>query len=460
MKDRRKKIQLILILGDIFILFSVYIKFYLYYAVVYLKKDTIFLDILYLIILLSVSYLTLFRYYKFKRFYSHQRVISLANDIKTILKGMFGQFITFLLLIFLSKDFYLAPGLISLSFVITIIFLFCFRMLIRKYQLNLRKRGYDLDNIILIGDIKLTKIIRNKIISDYRYGFTIIQRFSNDILVKKSNVLEHYIVDKDIKEIILTNPSETLDLLLKFNSIINKYNVQVYVIPDIFDIVASVSIPYKIEDITLLEIIDTPQKGIGLLFKRLFDIIASLTGIILISPLLIIVAIFIIIDTPGKIIYSQIRIGKKGKKFKFYKFRSMIEGADKMLDALKDYNEAEGPIFKMKNDPRITTFGKFIRKFSIDELPQLFNVLKGDMSLVGPRPPIPEEVKNYAEWQKRRFSVLPGITGLWQIRGRSNLAFKEMIKLDIYYVENWTFGLDIYILLKTIPVVLSARGSY
>jgi lipopolysaccharide/colanic/teichoic acid biosynthesis glycosyltransferase len=158
--------------------------------------------------------------------------------------------------------------------------------------------------------------------------------------------------------------------------------------------------------------------------------------------------------------YRQARVGRGGREFRMLKFRSMRPGADQQLTQLLEYNEAEGPIFKMRDDPRRTRVGAFMRRWSIDELPQLWNVVKGDMSLVGPRPATPREVAQYADWQLHRLDTLPGITGLWQVSGRSELGFSEQVLMDIMYIENWSLGLDLRILLRTVPAVLSGKGAF
>jgi exopolysaccharide biosynthesis polyprenyl glycosylphosphotransferase len=181
---------------------------------------------------------------------------------------------------------------------------------------------------------------------------------------------------------------------------------------------------------------------------------------VLLSPLLILITVLIKLGSRGPVFYRQWRVGKSGKRFRMYKFRSMVENAEEEIDALLELNEASGPLFKMKHDPRMTRMGRFLRKTSLDELPQLLNVLRGEMSLVGPRPPLPVEVDDYEEWQRVRLSVRQGMTGLWQVSGRSRLSFDEMVALDMYYIENWSLWLDVAILLKTVPIVLFAKGAY
>ena len=195
--------------------------------------------------------------------------------------------------------------------------------------------------------------------------------------------------------------------------------------------------------------------------KRLFDIVVSATTLFLLSPLFLLVALLIRLDSKGPIFFSQNRVGKEGQKFRFWKFRSMDVDAEKHKTALMKLNQMSGGvIFKMENDPRITRVGRFIRKLSIDELPQLWNVLKGDMSLVGPRPPLPDEVEKYTPYQYRRLKVTPGITCIWQVSGRSNIPFVQQVEMDLQYVANQSFWYDIMLLLRTIPAVLKGQGAF
>lgn len=188
--------------------------------------------------------------------------------------------------------------------------------------------------------------------------------------------------------------------------------------------------------------------------KRLIDIVGSLCGIILLSPLFLIVAILIKLEDPkGKVFFAQERNGRYPKTFKMYKFRSMVHNAEELLKDLMDRNEQTGPVFKINDDPRITKVGKFIRKTSIDELPQLFNVLKGDMSLVGPRPPIPREVEQYNSYQMQRLAVKPGLTCIWQVSGRNNIGFDEWVEMDIEYIKTRNLWLDIKLIFKTVGVL-------
>ncbi|MFS0661265.1 sugar transferase [Niallia alba] len=198
-----------------------------------------------------------------------------------------------------------------------------------------------------------------------------------------------------------------------------------------------------------------------LVMKRAIDIIGSFCGLVVLSLLFVIIALLIKLEDPkGKVFFKQLRVGKDGKEFYMYKFRSMASDAEERLKELLVLNEVSGAMFKMKDDPRVTKIGKFIRKTSVDELPQLFNVLRGDMSLVGPRPPLPREVAEYSAYDKQRLLVTPGCTGLWQVSGRSNVGFEEMVELDMEYIKKRSFIYDIKIILKTICLLFGSKNAY
>jgi exopolysaccharide biosynthesis polyprenyl glycosylphosphotransferase len=194
--------------------------------------------------------------------------------------------------------------------------------------------------------------------------------------------------------------------------------------------------------------------------KRVFDVAMSGFGLLLAAPLLLVIALAIRVTSPGPVLFRQRRVGQRGRPFTILKFRTMAIDAEDRLDELRVHNEADGPLFKMKHDPRVTPLGRRLRKWSLDELPQLVNVLRGEMSMVGPRPPLPEEVSAYEDWQFDRLEVQPGVTGLWQVSGRSNLSFDEYVRLDLFYIENWSLAYDLFIVAKTIPQLVTRHGAY
>ena len=216
----------------------------------------------------------------------------------------------------------------------------------------------------------------------------------------------------------------------------------------------------ELEGIPLLTFTNTPGAVFPLFIKWLADVVVSALLLVVLSPLLLLTGLAVWLSTKGPMLYTQRRCGLNGRTFTLYKFRTMYLGADQRLDEVAYLNEVNGPAFKASRDPRVTPIGRWLRRWSLDELPQLVNVLKGEMSLVGPRPPIPEEVERYERWQRRRLSMKPGITGLWQVSGRAGIDdFDEWIAFDLRYIDQWSLWLDFKILLKTIPAVIFARGA-
>lgn len=329
------------------------------------------------------------------------------------------------------------------------------------------RKGIMTQNVLIVGAGNVGSTIAAEFTSNPTLGYRVVgfvddhmKRHENGIpILGKTTEVLSILKTQPVDEIIVTIPSER-DMVNSFIRELRKFDVQIKIIPDMYNLVTT-SVEFgQINALPYVTLVKTPMRGIGLFFKRSFDVIAAGIGLLIISPILLATAIAIKLDSKGTVFYRQKRIGKNGQIFHMYKFRSMISNADELKATLEKQNEADGPVFKIKNDPRITRIGQFIRKYSIDELPQLLNVLKGDMSLVGPRPPVSSEVEKYGDWEWRRLEVLPGITGLWQVSGRSDLSFQQWMNLDLYYIENWSFALDLKILLKTIPTVIKGEGAY
>jgi len=217
----------------------------------------------------------------------------------------------------------------------------------------------------------------------------------------------------------------------------------------------------ELEGVPVMTFQSGPPDSWQLIMKRGIDILGSVALLVALAPLFALVMLLIRLESQGSIFFAQERIGLNKRRFRMLKFRTMVDGADRLQHMLEDLNEADGPVFKIKKDPRITRVGKFLRRFSIDEFPQLINVLLGDMSLVGPRPlPVRDVERIDIRWQKRRFSIKPGLTCLWQVSGRSDIGFNEWVRLDLDYIDRWSLGLDLLILLKTIPAVFKGPGAY
>jgi exopolysaccharide biosynthesis polyprenyl glycosylphosphotransferase len=238
-----------------------------------------------------------------------------------------------------------------------------------------------------------------------------------------------------------------------------RLNTHVRIVPDLFQIASTRMVVENLDGIPLVGVGEPVWRDYQVVLKRVTDVILAIVGSVVFSPLMIIIAIAIRLDSRGPIIFRQVRVGRGGRTFTCYKFRSMCVDAERQVSSLQRQNEASGPLFKMREDPRTTRVGRIIRR-GLDELPQFWNVLRGEMSIVGPRAAIPSEVAEYEPWHRRRLEVPQGITGLWQVSGRSDLTFDEMVLLDIYYIENWSLILDLRILLKTAPTILFGPGAY
>jgi exopolysaccharide biosynthesis polyprenyl glycosylphosphotransferase len=269
------------------------------------------------------------------------------------------------------------------------------------------------------------------------------------------NILHEKIVD----EVVFVIPRSWLSRVEESILSCEREGIKVSVAVDLFNFKIGKLQATDLGGIPLMRLETTLGSPWQLFIKTASDTVVSLAALVLLAPVLILATIAIKLSSPGPIFFKQERNGMNGRKFTLLKFRSMLVGAEEMQDELLALNEMDGPVFKIKNDPRITKVGRFLRKTSLDELPQLINVLKGDMSLVGPRPPIPGEVTNYETWQRRRLSMRPGVTCFWQISGRNKISFEEWMKLDLEYIDNWSLCLDFKILLKTIPVVLFGTGA-
>ncbi|MBI5605144.1 MAG: sugar transferase, partial [Deltaproteobacteria bacterium] len=271
--------------------------------------------------------------------------------------------------------------------------------------------------------------------------------------------IEKIVRDHPVDEVIVFSVRkfwETMDLV---TAVCEDMGIRLTIVPQWSNLRVSQISFMKLGGIPLLSFVSTPTDNWNVFIKRVMDFCLAFLTLILFSPLFIILAVLIKRDSKGPVFFIQKRCGLNGRVFSLIKFRSMVPEAEKMQDQLRDLNEMAGPVFKITQDPRVTRIGSWLRKTSLDELPQLINVLKGDLSLVGPRPPLPSEVALYKRWQRRRLSIKPGITCIWQISGRNNINFDEWMKLDLHYIDHWSLSLDLKILIRTIPAVLSGRGA-
>jgi exopolysaccharide biosynthesis polyprenyl glycosylphosphotransferase len=264
---------------------------------------------------------------------------------------------------------------------------------------------------------------------------------------------------RSVDEVVLELVPHRWEEMQRALALCEEVGVDVRIRPDIFGAALAKAYVDDLGGAPVLTYTTVPSHPGALLLKQALDYTLAGTAVVLLAPVMAATALLIKWTSPGPVLFRQERCGRNGRRFMLYKFRSMVRDAEQLRKELLDRNEMSGPVFKIARDPRVTPIGRFLRKTSLDELPQLFNVLRGEMSLVGPRPPIPEEVAQYERWQRRRLSMKPGITCLWQVNGRNEIDFEEWMKLDLHYIDTWSLKLDLLILLRTVGVVLSSRGA-
>jgi exopolysaccharide biosynthesis polyprenyl glycosylphosphotransferase len=324
------------------------------------------------------------------------------------------------------------------------------------------ERGHGCQHALIIGAGKIGQRLATYLDENPHFGYKVMgfldsNHHQDPRVLGKMEDLARVSCQEFIDDIFVTIPSER-ELVKRITLEAGSLSLGVKVIPELYDGVGWLSTVEFVGDFPVSILRSPPLPAFRLFLKRVLDVIGSVVGLVLLSPILGFIAIAIKLDSTGPILYHGRRVGKKGRQFVCYKFRTMVLDADKQKKDLAHLNERVGPLFKITEDPRVTRLGAFLRKYSLDELVQLWNVLKGDMSLVGPRPPEVEEILDYQPEQFRRLEVTPGVTGLWQVSARHDPFFETAVALDNYYIENWTLWLDLEILLKTIPVVLKGLG--
>ncbi len=412
-----------------------------------------------LVFIVAGVWLVLFAFAGLYTMAFHKRVI---DELARIVFACSTGLMFIIVYIFWQREFFDSRFIILAAWIFSIVYVSLARLVLRYVRRLLLAAGKGVTNIVLIGNDSNSDNISALFYRHPELGYRVVQRLPEFDQEKIKQIASQTEVD----EIVLADVSSDRDTRSKILNFCYSNHFGFKYLADIFDAQSHNVEILSLGGFPLIEIKKTPLDGWGRVVKRIFDIIFSLIGIIVFLPGSVIIAVFIKMDSPGPVIVKLTRVGKAGKNFKLYKFRSMIKDAH-LLKYDKDGNlnpvlakinqRSDGPLFKNENDPRITRFGKWLRKTSLDEIPQLINVLKGEMSLVGPRPHEPEEVRRYQEEYKKLLSIKPGITGLAQISGRSDLTFEEEAKLDLYYIENWSLKNDMQIIFKTVWVVLSRK---
>ncbi len=345
------------------------------------------------------------------------------------------------------------------------------RFLALAIQSELRKRGIGVKRIVIVGAGEVGRRVMRTVVARPDLGYEIVGYVDDNPDKGMGKIgrfcgfgsvdnLSQLIDGQEVDEVIITLPWNYHRRILSVLRACARRDVKARLVPDLFQMSLSRVQVGDLGGLPLIEIQDIAFTRGELTFKRLTDIALSIAALIVGWPFLLLIAIAIKVDSPGSIFFKQERVGQDHRPFRIVKFRTMREGAERELEDLKAYNEADGPLFKMRDDPRVTRVGRLLRRTSLDELPQIINILRGEMSWVGPRPPIPAEVAEYRHWHHKRLSVPPGLTGLWQVSGRSELTFDEMVLLDLYYIEHWSPWLDLSIMMRTVPKVLARDGAY
>jgi exopolysaccharide biosynthesis polyprenyl glycosylphosphotransferase len=386
-----------------------------------------------------------------------------------LIKAHLGGGIFLFGLFFLAKLYFPSRAQMIFFLGINVLLLYCEKKILVSFW-NVKKKETAFQRLLLIGmDLEAKRFARH--VENYpELGYKIIgcltdqtedlDRFDDHLkVVGNINQIEKVVRENPVDEVIVFSLQklwETMDLVA---GVCEDMGIRLTMVPQWPTLKVAQLHFRKLGGTPLLSFVFSPTESGTLFIKRLMDFSLSLLALIFFSPLFILIAILIKWDSKGPVFFFQKRCGLNGRMFSLIKFRSMVQQAETMQEELRNLNEMSGPVFKITNDPRITRVGSWLRKTSLDELPQLINVFKGDISLVGPRPPVPGEVALYERWQRRRLSVKPGITCIWQISGRNNINFDEWMKLDLNYIDHWSLMLDLKILIRTIPAVLSGRGA-
>jgi len=431
----------------------------------------------YLIAFLAVVVASfVFRLVGFYEPYRKQRFHQIAFKV---FKAVFGTFAGLVLILYLLHVQGISRLLFLLFGAVLLTLLLLSKGVIYHTLAYYRSRDYNLKNILIIGTGDRARRVVEAVLRSAGAGYRILgclipaqagpaeqQSSCRDIpalgpVSSLPQILTSHVVD----EVVLATDLENVPQIGEYIQFAEQLGINVRIVPD-FQLQKIMYRPEtarvfmdQFAGLPTIALSTVPQRRGELLAKSFMDYVIAGTGIVVLSPLFLALALIIKATSRGPVFFVQQRVGLYGRLFKMFKFRTMVENAEEIKKQLADRNEVDGPVFKITDDPRITPIGRFLRRTSLDELPQLFNVLRGEMSLVGPRPPIPAEVGQYEPWQRRRLSMKPGITCIWQVSGRNNIDFDTWMKLDLEYIDNWSLFLDLKILAMTVKAVLSCNGK-
>lgn len=391
--------------------------------------------------------------------------------VATIIKSGFLTFFLFAAASYVFKFEHISRSFVGIFFGMTALFLLLEKIAMLFLFRSLRSGGFNFRNLMVVGTGQRAEKFLEYLEEHKELGLKVVALIDEDKERVGHTVRGHEVIgtlddiptilrDRVVDYAIFIVPRKSLHKIEGALIQCEVVGVTASVAMDLFNLRATQGKETSMMDVPMVTFERTPHSFSALFIKRIIDISVSYAALVVISPIYLLIALAIKITSPGPVYFTQERVGLNGRTFKLYKFRTMQTDAEEKLKELMAFNEMQGPAFKMENDPRVTGIGKILRKLSLDELPQLWNVLHGDMSLVGPRPPLPKEVKEYDPWHQRRLSMRPGITCIWQVSGRNRISdFDRWVKMDLDYIDNWSLGLDMKILIKTIPAVLSTSGA-
>lgn len=474
-KTRRRRIRIALVLVDMaMLLFASFgatlIRFRSFTAPVALQDPSITLEYQELALLVAFFWLP---FLHIERLYDLDRLFWGAGELSRVVKAISLGVVGFILLTYALKLPGFARGWTLLTWTLAVGFVSFGRLMMRFALRRLRAAGRLLRPTLVVGSNseaeRLVRILR----ADPGQGMVPVGYLASTKtdavngepidgvpLLGSSRDLYAVVRAHRIDTVIVASSAFSHDVISRIIAELGGLSVDIHVSLGLFEILTSRVLVREVGGVPLVTIKRVSLSRSKLVMKRALDLAVAITVMGAGLPLWLLLVLLIKLNSSGPVFYKQARVGRGGELFGMYKFRSMCDDADARLAQLLEDNEADGPLFKMKDDPRITPVGRWMRRFSIDEFPQVINVLKGEMSVVGPRPPLIQEAEAYTVQHSRRLEVLPGMTGLWQVSGRSDLSFDEMVRLDLFYIENWSLRLDLGLILRTIPAVLFARGAY
>ncbi|MFQ5707564.1 MAG: sugar transferase [bacterium] len=402
--------------------------------------------------------------------YKDMRTKSVAKEILILLKAGALATVSLGSLIFLFKMTLTSRLFIGIYSATTILFLIVAKFLLNEFLEYIHKKGLNQINLLIVGTGKRAREFIREVRSHANWGLQIVGliddehgMFGKEIegfrVLGRIQDIPFILHRKVVDRVIFVVPRLWLNRIDEAILACEREGISTSISMDLYNLRIAKVRQTDFSGFPLLEFETFSASQLQLFLKRILDILLSVLLLLLFSPIILLAAIAIKLTSKGSLLFTQTRSGLNGRKFKLYKFRTMIVGAEMKKRELEKKNEMEGPVFKMKRDPRITIVGRILRKFSIDEIPQLINVLKGDMSIVGPRPPLPVEVDLYKVWQRRRLSLKPGLTCIWQVSGRNRIQFEKWMEMDLEYIDQWSIWLDLKILFKTVFVVMFGYGA-